>query len=395
MDTPDTTKSSSSPNSDPNINSTAQASPAQPSILPSAQTSSTSQGLPDSASRIGESSSVMKSSEGINLQSNISPNSSDIKANNTAVEGLSAQPIPEPQNSSSLPSQSVNQASSMPSSDGDGDQPHKVNKFMLPVAVLFLGAVTGVFLYFSGFLKNDTLRLGEYTSNYPSSVPMQQKEKIIVGTDATYPPMESKDENGNLVGYDIDLGEEIGTELGYDVEFKDIAFDKIFDALDTKQIDVIISSVTITDERSQKYNFSEPYINAGQVIVIRRDGKEDAMSAEELKGKRVGVQKGTTSEEEALKYTNRNLVNAFSDYTQAVAALSSRTIDALIVDLTAAKGLVDENPSLVIASDPFTNEFYGVALRKDDVELKSKIDKVILSLQKRGILNNIKQKWFQ
>lgn len=384
MDTPqDTTKSSPSSPSSADMNSTPQVhlneANGVPTQLPSAPQQNDSMPSDD----IGENNSVKSSSE-INSESSASPISDLIKTENPA-------PVEQP----ASPSQSMTTNTESQISISGGGQSPKVNKSMLSVVMLLLGAVTGVFIYFSGVLKNDTLRLGEYTSLSPTSVPIQQKEKLIIGTDATYPPMEYKHENGNFEGYDIDLANEIGSEMGYDIEVKDIAFDKIFDALDTKEIDVIISSVTITEERSQKYNFSEPYINAGQVIVVRRNEGKSAMSTEDLKGKRVGVQKGTTSEEEALKYTSRNLVTAYSDYTQAVVALSNKLVDALIVDLTAAKGLVDENPTLAIVSDPFTNEFYGVVLRKDDVELKSQIDRVVLSLQKRGVLNNIKQKWFQ
>ncbi len=272
---------------------------------------------------------------------------------------------------------------------------HKPNMLILSLVVLFVGVLTGVSLYAAGAFRGNTLRMGEFTSVEPTESMKTHREKIIVGTDATYPPMEFMDATGNMVGYDIDLANEIGKEMGADIEFKNIAFDDIFTSLETKQIDAVISSVTITDERKDKYNFSEPYINAGQVMVTLRDAGDSQMTTDSLKGKRVGVQKGTTSEEEALKYTERNLVISYVDYPQAVVALESKKIDVIIVDLTAAKGLIDENPSLRISSDPFTNEYYGIAMRKEDTYLKEEIDKVILSLQKRGILVNIKQKWFQ
>lgn len=272
---------------------------------------------------------------------------------------------------------------------------HKPNMVILSLVVLSIGILAGLGLFASGLFRRNTLRMGESISNQPTKAAVQRIEKITVGTDATYPPMEFKDENGKLVGYDIDLAGEIGKEMKVAVEFKDIAFDKIFEALEANEIDAIMSSVTITEERKIKYNFSEPYINAGQVMVALRSDQQTRWTTDNLAGKRVGVQKGTTSEEEALKYVSKNLVTAFADYSLAISALNNKGIDVIIVDLTAAKGLVDKNPNLQIISDPFTNEYYGVVFRKTDRKLKSEVDKSIMSLQKRGILNNIKQKWFQ
>ena len=387
----DNTKPPLNPASDSNNPSTEPSSPTVSSndALTLNQPSLTNPSVP--SQDIKENNASLNTSEDINLHPRISPPIESIKIGEPIMAEKTVMNVQNP--TSDLPNESsFNQQDSGNSSSGD--TLHKSSKLILPIAVLSLGIMTGALLYFGGFLKNNTLRLGDYTSKQPASVIEKQKNKLIVGTDATYPPMEFKDENGILKGYDIELANEIGAEMKYDIEFKDIAFDNIFDKLDSKEIDVIISSVTITSERSQEYNFSEPYLNAGQVIVARREVEKSFTSPEELKGKLVGVQKGTTSEEEALKYTSRNLVIAYSDYTQAVAALSNKSIDALIVDLTAAKGIVDEHPDLVIVSDPFTNEFYGVVFRKEDTELKAQIDEIILSLQKRGIINNIKQKWF-
>lgn len=283
-----------------------------------------------------------------------------------------------------------NDSSSQHAASGKGP-----NMILLSLIVLFVGVISGIALYTTGIFRNNTLRLGDYDTKEPTGGVLMEKEKITVGTDATYPPMEYYDAQGNLVGYDIDLASKLSEEMGTDFEFKNISFDKIFDALENKEIEVIISSVTITDERKLKYNFSEPYINAGQVVVTARDFPESQITPDKLAGKRIGVQKGTTSEEEAIKYVGSGLVKTFADYPEAVTALNNKLIDAIIVDLTAAKGLVDENPNLRISSDPFTNEYYGIVLRKGDVKLKTDIDKAILSLQKRGLLDNIKQKWFQ
>jgi polar amino acid transport system substrate-binding protein len=214
---------------------------------------------------------------------------------------------------------------------------------------------------------------------------------LIIGSDATAPPMESVNKQGGLVGYDIDLAYRLGNEMGMKVEIKNISWDDVFKALENKKIDMIISSVTINDERKQKYAFSDPYINAGQVIVSRKDSP--ITSTAQLKGKKISVQKGTTCEQEALKYTAPNLVISYDQFIDAATAVSNGTTDATICDLTLAKGFVNKYDNLKITSDPFTNEYYGVVLRKDNTDLLKKVNDALSVLRVKGILTDLKQKW--
>ena len=103
----------------------------------------------------------------------------------------------------------------------------------------------------------------------PGSVSAQKKARTItVATDATWPPMEMVDTNKNIVGFDIDFMKAVAREAGFEVVFKNTAWDGIFGGLDAGKYDAIISSVTITEERKRQYDFSEPYINIGQILVI-------------------------------------------------------------------------------------------------------------------------------
>lgn len=218
--------------------------------------------------------------------------------------------------------------------------------------------------------------------------------KIIIGTDATYPPMEYRDANGQLTGYDIDLGNRLAGKLNLQAEFRNIAWDDLFNALNQGEIDIVISSVTITDERKAKHDFSDPYINAGQVI-ITRDNETSISTVDDLTGKKIAVQKGTTNEEEAKKYTDPEKVIAFEDFVQATQALLKGEADAIISDLTGAKGIVSENPELKISSDPFTSEYFGIVIRKNNSELVNKINTALTSLRQQGVLALLKQKWLE
>src|SRR6185369_100263 len=122
---------------------------------------------------------------------------------------------------------------------------------------------------------------------------------ITVATDATWPPMEMVDANKNIVGYDIDFLNAAAKEAGFTVVFKNTAWDGIFAGLDSGQYDAVISSVTITDERKKKYDFSLPYIDAGQILIVPKT--ERAAKLADLKGKKVGAQIGTTGAFEVKK----------------------------------------------------------------------------------------------
>lgn len=224
-----------------------------------------------------------------------------------------------------------------------------------------------------------------------AQLPVEQPKTLIIGTDPTFQPMEYVATDGALMGYDIDLGKGIAEELKTKVEFKKIPWNNLFKALDNKQVDIIMSSVTITDERKQKYDFSDNYLNAGQVIITQKNNMY-INSADTLKGKRIAVQQGTTNEIEALKFTSPELVIRYPDFVQATQALVNGQVDAILSDLPGAKGIIAANVTLKIASDPLTNEYYGIVLRKNDPSLE-KINQALSAIRTKGILTDLKQKW--
>lgn len=256
----------------------------------------------------------------------------------------------------------------------------------ISLIVLFLGGLLFAAWYFQTKIQKTNTLISE--PNPPTTI--APLKKLIVGTDPTLQPMEYM-ENGKLLGYDIDLANIIAKELGIEVEFKNILFDNIFTALDEKQIDMIISAVTITAERQQKHDFSEQYLNAGQVIIVKKDNTS-VKSTADLKGKKIATQKGTTNEESAIKYTTDNLVIRYPDFEQATQALVDGKVDALFTDLPSAKGITVANPTLKIASDPFTNEYYGIVFRKGDPMVKQ-INQALESIRVKGFLTDLKQKW--
>lgn len=261
--------------------------------------------------------------------------------------------------------------------------------FNLPLGLILVTLFLGGLLFAALFFQKQIQKTNILNSEpQPSAVVLPKK--LVVGTDPTLQPMEYS-ENGKLLGYDIDLANFIGKELGVEVEFKNVVFDNIFTALEQKQIDMIISAVTITPERQQKYDFSSPYLNAGQVILTKKDNTS-IKSTSDLKGKKIATQKGTTNEASAVKYTSDNLVIRYDDFEQATKALVNEEVDALFTDLPSGKGITLANPTLKIASDPFTNEYYGIVFRKEDPILE-KVNQALDSIRVKGFLTDLKQKW--
>lgn len=218
-------------------------------------------------------------------------------------------------------------------------------------------------------------------------------ENIIVGTDATYPPMEYLDDKGNFVGLDIDIAKAIASDLGAEIEFRNIGWDELitFDALLAGEVNMLISSMTVTTERAQTVDFSDPYFNAGQVVVTTTDQAAEIRGAADLEGRKVGVQGETTSEEEAQKYTDQ--VEAFADYDLAKSALLAGTIEAIIIDYPAAVGMVSGEATLKIIGEPFTQEFYGIAVKKGETALLNGINQTVRRLKREGKLKELELKW--
>jgi len=259
----------------------------------------------------------------------------------------------------------------------------KRNIILVIITVLIL-AGTGVFLY--------NRLLPEEIAD-PLLRKIKEQGEIIVGTDATYPPMESIDEEGNFFGMDIDIAKEIASDLGVKVKFKNIIWEEVFAAVREGEVDMIISSITITLGRAETMSFSDPYFNAGQVIVIRTDKKEIIKGVEDLLGHTLGVQVETTSEEEAKKYTASTLVKSYENYDLAKEELLGGEIDAIIIDYPAAVGMVAEEKDLQIMGAPFTQEFYGVATQKNQKALLSQINRTIRRLKREGKLKELEEKW--
>jgi len=221
---------------------------------------------------------------------------------------------------------------------------------------------------------------------------IMKEKKLLVGTDATYPPFESKDDTGNLVGYDIDLMDEICDKLGVRCEYVVVPFDGIVSGLNSEKYDAIISSFTITSEREKVIDFSKPYYQASQSISVRLD-RQDINSLTDLKGKKIGVQLGTTGELLAKKVEGAEIVS-FDNIGAAFLDLENGKLDAIVNDKPTSQRIIAFRGNAKIVGTDLSSENYGIAVRKGEKRLLDAINNSLTSLELSGKLEDLNKKWF-
>lgn len=216
---------------------------------------------------------------------------------------------------------------------------------------------------------------------------------ITVATDATFPPFEMVDEaTKELFGFDIDLMKAIAAEGNFAFEFVNLPFDPMLAGIAECQYDMAIAAITITDERKEQFNFSEPYIDAGQIIVVMADN--DSINGKaDLAGLTIGAQLGTTGEIEAKAIDGVNY-KPYDTYDLAFLDLANDQIDAVIADYPTALGFISKNPErLKTVGEVFTDESYGIAICKDRADLLDVINPALQAVKDKGILNELAAKY--
>lgn len=215
----------------------------------------------------------------------------------------------------------------------------------------------------------------------------------VFAADATWPPFEFIDDNGNLTGFEVELMPLIGEHVGVEMTVENIAWDTIFAGLANGQYDGVASGVTITEERKMTMDFSMPIANLGQVVIVMNDST--VQSIDDCKGLAVGVQIGTTGDLVLDDYdvdTRR-----YDDIGLAIQDMVNGNIDACVCDSTIAADFVlaNENYSgiLRIAGEPFTDEEIAIAVKKGNTELLNLINEGLQAMIDDGSFDELKAKW--
>ena len=219
-------------------------------------------------------------------------------------------------------------------------------------------------------------------------------ETLLYATNPEYPPFESMDDNNQVVGYDVDLINAIGEKIGIEFQAEPMAFDAVVSSVQTNPNMIGLSGISITDERKLSVNFSDGYIDAGLVVVMKADAGFKTM--DDLKGKLIGVQQGTTSDFKAEEITGQENVMRYATFIDAMLSLQGNKVDAVIVAPVGQAILASMNdPSLIITDiDLGAADWYGIAVNKDNVELLEKINAALAELKAEGFLDTLAAKYF-
>jgi len=218
-------------------------------------------------------------------------------------------------------------------------------------------------------------------------------DKLIMGTNAEFPPYEfhQMGPNGSeIVGIDVEIAQAIARELNRELEIEDIAFDSILPALQSGKVNIGMAGMTVTEDRLRNVNFSTPYAQASQMIIVR-EGSE-ITTPDDLVGKTIGVQLGTTGDiysEDIEDVT----IERYNKGFEAVQALVQGKIDAVIIDSEPAKAFVAAAEGIVVLEEAFTEEEYAIAVAKGDEELLAEINAILVKLTESGEIQEIVDKY--
>lgn len=232
------------------------------------------------------------------------------------------------------------------------------------------------------------------TSVAAADYTLVQPGKLVVGSDTTFPPMESM--NGTVAeGFDVDLMGAIAQKLGLQMDFKTEIFDTLIPTLKAGgKFDIIASSMTITDERKKEIDFSDPYIDSNQSIaVMKNTGIKDRAG---LAGKKIGVQSGTTGEAWAKENLTSSTLVPFDTTTKAFSSLQAGNVAAVVNDLPVSAYIVksDSAQAMAIIEEIPTGEQYGFAVAKTNPGLLAAVNKALVDLKADGTYQQIYDTWF-
>lgn len=213
--------------------------------------------------------------------------------------------------------------------------------------------------------------------------------KLIMATNAEFPPYEFH-EGGEIVGIDVEIAKAIAEEMGMEFEVEDMAFDSIIPAVQSGKADFGAAGMTVDEKRKQSVDFSDSYATATQVIIVTADS--EIATPDDLEGKTIGVQLGTTGDIYACDIADAT-VEQYNKGFEAVQALTQNKVDAVVIDGEPAKVFVSQNEGLKILDEALTVEEYAICVKKGNAELLEGINAAIADLKETGKLQEIVDKY--
>lgn len=239
-----------------------------------------------------------------------------------------------------------------------------------------------------------TLIIMAACSNANNQGANKQQKVLTMGTSADFAPFESTDPSGKIIGFDVDLANYIAKQLGYKLEIKDMKFDGLVGALQTKRVDVVLAGMSATEKRKKNVDFSTPYNRSGEMFLTLKDSK--IKTIDDLKGTAVGVQLGTIQEEGAKKLQEKiNFdVKPLDNSTTLIQELLSKRIQVAYMDKSVATGYIQKQ-GLAGFDDP-TSSSPGMAVAfPKGSKLVNDVNKVLKQMEQNGKMKELKDKWLK
>lgn len=239
-----------------------------------------------------------------------------------------------------------------------------------------------------GALALSLMACGKKEESKTSLQEIKDKGKLVMGTSPDFPPFEFKDTKGNVVGMDVEIAKEIAKDLGVELEIKEMDFDGLLPALQGKKLDVILSGMTPKEERKQSVDFSNMYYKTDNIFIVKATDKDKYTKAEDLNGKKIGVQKGTVQEDTVKEKMSGIELNSLGKTSDVIMNLKSGKIDAVLLEQPVAEAYVSKNPDLALTSAIIPDEVggYSIAMGKGEKDLQDAINKTLDRLEKDGSL---------
>ncbi len=215
--------------------------------------------------------------------------------------------------------------------------------------------------------------------------------KLTMSTNAAFPPYEMTTDSGDLEGIDIEVAGAIAKKLGLELQVDDMDFDAALLAAQQGKSDIVMAGVSVTEERQKVMEFSDSYATGVQVIIVKEDS--EIASVEDLEGKMIGTQRGTTGNIYCTDDYGEDHITTYDNGLTAVQALMNGQVDCVVIDQEPAKAFVAANQGLKILETEYVSEDYAIGMAKGNTALQSAVNKALAELQEDGTVQSIVDKY--
>ena len=263
----------------------------------------------------------------------------------------------------------------------------------LSVAALALTACGGSASSVASSVASSASSAAASTSAAAGELTTVEAGKLTMATNATFPPYEMTTDAGEFEGIDIETAQAIADKLGLELQIDDMDFDAALLSVQQGKADIVMAGVTVTDERKAVMDFSDSYATGIQSIIVPEGS--DIASPDDLAGKKIGTQRGTTGYIYCTDDFGEDSVVAYDDGLTAVQALNNGQVDAVVIDNAPAKEFVAANPGLKILDTAYAQEDYAIGVAKGNTELLNAINNALEELQADGTLQSIVDKYIK